>query len=230
MKLPELDPFDKANACESCPQGQHANAKNAWLSCTNCTVGKYTIGIGSDSCAPNTVCGNQATGTSRVNGASRVAAGTCAVCDADTFAVNGTTHCAPNTVCGKQVTGVSRVNGASRVAAGTCSACAADTFAVHNANDCVPNTVCGKQSNGAGRANGDASRVAAGTCAACVSGTSATADTVNCVKDTSDTAPSPVDDNDQHDSELDATIRSHQISTLCIVCSTFVVTVMLALM
>jgi hypothetical protein len=134
-------------------------------------------------------------------------------------------------MCGNQATGTSRANGdASRVAAGTCAACAADKFAVNNANDCVPNTVCGKQANGAGRANGDASRVVAGTCATCGSGTSAMEDTVECVKDT---APSPsADDRDQFvfDSELDATIRSHQISTLCIVCSTFVVTVMLALM
>ena len=46
MAQPTLNPFSKATACESCPQGQHANVENAWLSCTNCADGKSTFGIG----------------------------------------------------------------------------------------------------------------------------------------------------------------------------------------
>ena len=52
------------------------------------------------------------------------------------------------------------------------------------------------------------------------------------VKDIAASVPSPSDDNDPFvfESELNAAIRSHQMLTLCIVCSTFVVTLMLALM
>ena len=52
------------------------------------------------------------------------------------------------------------------------------------------------------------------------------------VKDVAASVPSPDDDNDQlvFDSELNAATRSHQISTMCVVCSFFAVTVMLALL
>ena len=124
MSSPFLNPFVKATACSSChsgPPGQYTASSNAFISCS-----------------PNTVCGKQVGGATRLlTGASRTVAGTCAACGANTYAADDYTDCQPNTVCGKQIDGSARLTGDSRTVAGSCAACAANTYAADDASDCT---------------------------------------------------------------------------------------------
>ena len=170
MSSPFLNPFVKATACSSChsgPPGQYTASSNAFISCS-----------------PNTVCGKQVGGATRLTGASRTVAGTCAPCAANTYAADGSTDCQPNTVCGNQVNGTARLTGASRTVAGTCAVCAANTYAADGSTDCQLNTVCGKQVGGATRLLTGASRTVAGTCAACAANTHAADDSTDCQPNT----------------------------------------------
>ena len=132
---------------------------------------QYESGTASNDlgCTANTVCGKQVDGIQlrdATGDASRTVAGTCADCDSDTYAINGTSDCKTNTVCGKQVVGTARLTGASRTVAGTCADCDTDTYATDATSDCRANTVCGKQVGGTARLTGASSTVA-GICAEC---------------------------------------------------------------
>merc|ERR1711998_14171 len=135
-------------------------------------------------CVAHTQCGKQLAvddeeAAPRLTGASETAAGSCADCDAGTYAADGQTNCASYTQCGKRADGESRLIGANATTAGTCAPCADDFYAANGKTDCVANTQCGDQLNGISRLTG-ASRTTAGSCAPCNAGTYAADGQTDC--------------------------------------------------
>jgi hypothetical protein len=209
--------------------------------CGDCAARTFTSATNQQSCTPWTTCvaGENVT----VNGTA-ASDRQCGACAAETFtSATNQQSCIPWTTCvaGEKVT----VNGTATAdrQCGASSAPAPAAGAV-NTGDSSPSPVLSTPSPVLSTPSSDDSPAPAPAAGAVNTGGSSPSPVLStpspvlstpssdAVKDIAASVPSPSDDNDPFvfESELNAAIRSHQMLTLCIVCSTFVVTLMLALM